>query len=147
MSDARGGKWPPKKSSPSSQKKSTDYSPWQQKVTWWLGVTNGLHRRMARGGHGLPKVSLGAVMPYPSTPCDSLFNLPPEKEAFGFPDHGKFRLFHLEPTFESSQAPSSLRPRRLSLEQVNDLSQSIHNFAKWYQICSPRFWPSLKIEQ
>jgi hypothetical protein len=24
---------------------------------------------MARGGHGLPKVSLGPVMPYPSTPC------------------------------------------------------------------------------
>jgi hypothetical protein len=25
--------------------------------------------RMARGGHGLPKVSLGPAMPYPSTPC------------------------------------------------------------------------------
>jgi hypothetical protein len=27
------------------------------------------HGRMARGGHGLPKVSLGPVMPDPSTPC------------------------------------------------------------------------------
>jgi hypothetical protein len=27
------------------------------------------HGRMARGGHGLPKVSLGPAMPYPSTPC------------------------------------------------------------------------------
>jgi hypothetical protein len=28
-----------------------------------------LHGRMARGGHGLPKVSPGPAMPYPSTPC------------------------------------------------------------------------------
>jgi hypothetical protein len=27
------------------------------------------HGRMARGCHGLPKVSLGPTMPYPSTPC------------------------------------------------------------------------------
>jgi hypothetical protein len=27
------------------------------------------HRRMARGGHGLPKVSLGPTMPDPSTTC------------------------------------------------------------------------------
>jgi hypothetical protein len=27
------------------------------------------HGRMARGGHGLPKVSPGPAMPYPSTPC------------------------------------------------------------------------------
>jgi hypothetical protein len=28
-----------------------------------------IHRRMARGGHGLPKVSPESAMPYPSTPC------------------------------------------------------------------------------
>jgi hypothetical protein len=27
-----------------------------------------MQERMARGGHGLPKVSLGPAMPYPSTP-------------------------------------------------------------------------------
>jgi hypothetical protein len=27
------------------------------------------HGRMARGGHGLPKVSVGLAMPDPSTPC------------------------------------------------------------------------------
>jgi hypothetical protein len=27
------------------------------------------HGRMARGGHGLPKVSVGPAMPYPSMPC------------------------------------------------------------------------------
>ena len=27
------------------------------------------HRRMAGGGHGLPKVSPGLAMPNPSTPC------------------------------------------------------------------------------
>jgi hypothetical protein len=27
------------------------------------------HVRMARGVHGLPKVSPGPAMPYPSTPC------------------------------------------------------------------------------
>jgi hypothetical protein len=27
------------------------------------------HRRMARGGHGLPKVSPEPTMPYPSSPC------------------------------------------------------------------------------
>jgi hypothetical protein len=27
------------------------------------------HRRMTRGGHGLPKVSPGPTMPEPSTPC------------------------------------------------------------------------------
>jgi hypothetical protein len=30
---------------------------------------NGIHGRMARGGHGLPKSSPGLVMPNPSTPC------------------------------------------------------------------------------
>jgi hypothetical protein len=29
----------------------------------------GRHGRMARGGHGLPKVSLGPAMSYLSTPC------------------------------------------------------------------------------
>jgi hypothetical protein len=28
-----------------------------------------MHGHMARGGHGLPKVSFGSAMPYPSTPC------------------------------------------------------------------------------
>jgi hypothetical protein len=28
------------------------------------------HSRMARGGHGLPKVSPGPAMPNPSTPCE-----------------------------------------------------------------------------
>jgi hypothetical protein len=31
-------------------------------------ITKGCHRRMARGGHGLSKVSLGPVVPYPFTP-------------------------------------------------------------------------------
>jgi hypothetical protein len=30
---------------------------------------SGIHGRMARDGHGFPKVSLGPNMPYPSTPC------------------------------------------------------------------------------
>jgi hypothetical protein len=32
-------------------------------------VAAGEHRRMARVGHGLPKVLLGSAMPDPSTPC------------------------------------------------------------------------------
>jgi hypothetical protein len=28
-----------------------------------------IHGRMARGGHGLPKASLGLAMLYPSMPC------------------------------------------------------------------------------
>jgi hypothetical protein len=30
---------------------------------------HGDHGRMERGGHGLPKISRGPAMPYPSTPC------------------------------------------------------------------------------
>jgi hypothetical protein len=33
------------------------------------GDRNGCHGRMARGGHGLSKVSLWPAMPYPFTPC------------------------------------------------------------------------------
>jgi hypothetical protein len=32
-------------------------------------ITQTRHGRMARGGHGLPKVSRRPDMPYPSTPC------------------------------------------------------------------------------
>jgi hypothetical protein len=32
-------------------------------------ATPAAHRRMERGGHGLPKVSLGPAMPDPSMPC------------------------------------------------------------------------------
>jgi hypothetical protein len=32
-------------------------------------ILNSTHRRMSRGGHGLPKVSSGLAMSYPSTPC------------------------------------------------------------------------------
>jgi hypothetical protein len=31
------------------------------------------HGRMARGGHGIPKVSPGPAMPDPSTPCGQTF--------------------------------------------------------------------------
>jgi hypothetical protein len=37
------------------------------------------HGRMARGGHELPKVSLGPAMPYISTPC----RRPPLKRSYG----------------------------------------------------------------
>jgi hypothetical protein len=36
------------------------------KVVFLCG--EGSHRRMARGGHGLPKVSPAPAMPYPSMP-------------------------------------------------------------------------------
>jgi hypothetical protein len=41
---------------------------------WTKGVSRrgsriSRHGRMARGGHGRPNVSLGLIMPYPSTPC------------------------------------------------------------------------------
>jgi hypothetical protein len=32
-------------------------------------IKSSKHRRRARGGQGLPKVSLGLAMPYPSMPC------------------------------------------------------------------------------
>jgi hypothetical protein len=35
---------------------------------WIIDLTEG-HKRMAWGGHGLPKVSCGPAMPNPSTPC------------------------------------------------------------------------------
>jgi hypothetical protein len=59
---------------------------------WWLGKVKGSNPfislrwgdgergRMARGGHGLPKASLGPSMPYPSKPW--LFqDLPPAGRA------------------------------------------------------------------
>jgi hypothetical protein len=33
-----------------------------------LSTASNIHGRMARGGHGLPKVSPGTAMPYPSMP-------------------------------------------------------------------------------
>jgi hypothetical protein len=40
------------------------------------------HRRIARGGHGLPKVSTRPAMPYPSMPCRRA-TLPTERVACG----------------------------------------------------------------
>jgi hypothetical protein len=45
---------------------------------FWVAATN-LYRRLARGGHALPKVSLGPTMPYPFTPC----RRPPLKRPYG----------------------------------------------------------------
>jgi hypothetical protein len=40
---------------------------WKQEPA--TGEPTGIHGRIARGGHGLSKVSLGPTMPYLSTPC------------------------------------------------------------------------------
>jgi hypothetical protein len=40
-----------------------------QKKNIQFGVLNPHHGRMARGGHGLPKVSPGPTLPYSSMPC------------------------------------------------------------------------------
>jgi hypothetical protein len=42
-------------------------------VSWrglCIDILAKVHGRMARGGHGLPKVSLGRAMPYPSMPYE-----------------------------------------------------------------------------
>jgi hypothetical protein len=55
---------------------------------------------MARGDHGLPKVSLGPAMPNPSTPCEratpetTLWGGPPEERAAFYP----FALSFGQPT-------------------------------------------------
>jgi hypothetical protein len=46
---------------------------------WPLGAAARVHGRMARGGHGLPKVSLEPAMPYPSAPVGG----PPLKLPYG----------------------------------------------------------------
>jgi hypothetical protein len=38
-------------------------------IVFWILYRTNIHGRMARGGHELPKVSLGPTMPDPSTPC------------------------------------------------------------------------------
>jgi hypothetical protein len=45
------------------------------------------HERMAGGDHGLPKVSLGPAMPYPSTSCGWAT---PETALRPFQPHGRF---------------------------------------------------------
>jgi hypothetical protein len=47
----------------------TVYSSWGDYKWGYEGRGYQEHRRIARGGHGLPKVLLGRAMPYPSRPC------------------------------------------------------------------------------
>jgi hypothetical protein len=50
-------------------KKATQRAPIAPTVTHIVCITWLQHRLMAWGGHGLPKVSPGPAIPYPSTPC------------------------------------------------------------------------------
>jgi hypothetical protein len=49
------------------------------------------HGRMARGGHGLPKVSLGPAMPHPSTPCERATPETPRRTPMRFADPSTVR--------------------------------------------------------
>jgi hypothetical protein len=50
-----------------------------------FGVSDFYHRRMARVGHGIPKVSSGPAMPHLSTPCGRATPETPLRPFLGWP--------------------------------------------------------------
>jgi len=60
------------------------------------------HGRMARGGHGLPKVLTGPVMPCPSTPCG---RVTPETALCSFQGWPTCRVGGLRPSFIPLDTP------------------------------------------
>jgi hypothetical protein len=63
---------------------------------------------MARGGHGLPKVSPGPAMPYPSTPCGQPPLKQPHSRFRGCPPCGQAACIHFLPLW----TPHAVRLRR-----------------------------------
>jgi hypothetical protein len=57
---------------------------------------------MTRGGHGLPKVSFGPAMPYPSTPCGRVTSEAALRLFQGWPAH---KVDGLQPSSTSLDTP------------------------------------------
>jgi hypothetical protein len=84
-------------------------------LSWIVSIciSGSQHERMARGGHGLPKVSVRHVLPNPSTPC----GWPPLKRPFQrWPPTGQVAcgcllpLGHPTPYASRSQSHQKLNP-------------------------------------
>jgi hypothetical protein len=81
-----------------------------------------LHGRMARGSHGLPKVSLGPAMPYPSTPCG---RTTPETALWPFQGWPTLRVGGLRPSptllYTPRRTPMTWDNARYAVWVVEDL--------------------------
>jgi hypothetical protein len=83
------------------------------------------HKRMARGGHGLPKVSLGPAMPYPNTPCGLATSETALRLFQGWP---VYRAGGLQPSYYPLGHPtpyaSDFDPRASTLERGQRIMQT-----------------------
>jgi hypothetical protein len=85
----------------------------RSKHFYWPPWTN--HRRMRRGGHGLPKVSPGPALPYPATPCELAT---PKTALWPFLRWPSHRVGGLRPSFALLDTP-----RRTPMRQIASMTQ------------------------
>jgi hypothetical protein len=94
----------------------------------------GGHECLARGGHGLPKVSLGPVMPYPSTPCRQTT---PETALRLFQGWPTSRVCGLQPSSTHMDTP-----RRMPMLEGTIAGARFGRRAQWVEIGF--FWGKVK---
>jgi hypothetical protein len=89
------------------------------------------HRRMARSGHGLPKVSPGSAMPDPSTPRERTTPATAMQPFQGWPAH---RAGSLRPSSTSLDTPRRTPMNLIHIPRLSDVSCGKTKEGSWEDV-------------